>query len=194
MSIQVENKGIHIAKNPALYETAKSNAFDLIITGVSQILPAGVYEEIATQDDYLTGVQDVLRIAVDKASVPNFSITPIEVQRANMTIKFAGKPSFDAGSIVLDDFVGARVKDIILALKAQVYDVNRDIVHLASNYKHDWTLVEYNGDYSKVLRTWTLEGAWISDTSEGEFSHEDDGKRQITATVQYDRAVYNMEK
>lgn len=189
MSVNVNEKGLHIASNPELYEPAKSNAFDLLIPNLTNLLPQGVQDEMATDEDYLSGAQEVIRLSVDSASVPHFTLGKVEVKRANSTIKFASSPSWDSGTIKCTDFVGARTKDYLLALQAKAYDITTDKVRLASNYKFDWTLIEYTGDYSRRIRQWTLKGAWISGLSEEEFSHDGDGKRQISVTVEYDRAI-----
>lgn len=191
MSISIENKGLHIANNPSLYESAKSNAFDLIISADlnSNLLMEGVDESTATSDDYLSDAQEVIRIAVDESFVPHYTMGVTEIKRGNSTIKYASTPTWEAGTIKCTDFVGARVKDYLMAIRNKVYDVSKDVVNLASEYKHDWTLVEYTGDYSKVIRSWTLKGCWISQLDEDAFSHDSDGKRAISVTVQYDRAI-----
>ena len=57
-----------------------------------------------------------------------------------------------------------------------------------ADYKKTCTLVEYTQDYEQI-RSWTLYGCWISSLSEDDFDKENDGKRQIRATIVYDRAV-----
>ena len=191
--IELKNVGMHIAAHPELYEPARSNAYALFITGVEELIPAGMEENFARDSGvYLRNIQDTIHVAVDNSSVPHWNTTPIEVKYGNATIKYANAPTWESGTIVLNDFVGARVKDILLALQAQVYDAKTDMIKLATNYKHDWTLVEYNADMTEVIRTWTLKGAWISGLSEDSLSHSNSDKRQVTATVQFDRAIPEM--
>ena len=61
------------------------------------------------------------------------------------------------------------------------------------DYKKTCTLIEYTQDYEQV-RSWTLHGCWISNIDEEGFDKEGDGKRQISATIQYDRAEMNLPK
>lgn len=56
------------------------------------------------------------------------------------------------------------------------------------DYKKTCTLMEYTQDY-ELIRTWTLEGCFITKLSEGEFDRENDGKRKITVDISYDRAT-----
>lgn len=190
MSIDIKNKGIHISNNPALYESSKNNAFDLIIDASldSDLLMAGVDSSVASEDDYLNGAIDVIRMAVEESSIPHPKIGVNEVKRVNTTSKYAASVSYDEMSIKCTDFVGARVKDYLLAIQRQVYDELNDVVNLASEYKHDWTLVEYTGDLNNVIRKWTLKGCWISSISEENFS-QNDGTRSISVTVQFDRMI-----
>ena len=171
-----------------LYEPARNNAFVFTVSDkLNDLLPAGSSEN--TDNYYLTNMQETLKVAVASASVPTFELSTIEVRRGNSVIKFAGQPTFNSGSIKLNDFVGARVKDMLLAWQALAYDVTKDVVHAATNYKFDCTLTEYSVDYSKKIRSWTLKGCWISNIDDAEFTHESSDKRTLTATVQFDRAI-----
>ena len=179
----------HLADNPQLYEPARSNNFEFVITDIDDLIYAGVDKNTATEKDHITNGQEVLRVSVLSSSVPHFNLGKIEVKRGNNTIKFAGTPTFDDGTLVLNDYIGARTKDALLAWQALAYDVTNEKVHRATNYKKDCTLIEYSPDYQEVIRTWTLKGCWISGLSEPEMSAETNDKRTVTATVVYDRAI-----
>ena len=188
----VNNTGIgtyHLASNPELYEPSRNNAFEFLVTGIDKLLSAGVLKEEATNDDYLSNIQDVIKLSVAESSVPHFDLDVIEVKRGNSTMKFAGTPSFSEGSLKCNDYVGARTKDILLAWQALAYDVANDVVALAGNYKKDCTLIEYAPDYSRVVRKWTLKGCWVKSLSEGSFTHDSQDKRAIDVTIVYDRAI-----
>lgn len=180
----------HLADNPTLYEPARSNNFEFIITDIDDLLYAGT--DIASADNeknHITNGQEVLRVAVLSSTVPHFSIDKIEVKRGNNTIKYAGVPKFDDGTLVLNDYIGARIKDVLLAWQALAYDVITEKVSRATKYKKDCTLVEYSPDYEEVIRTWTLKGCWISALSEEAFSNESNDKRTVSATIVYDKAI-----
>ena len=179
----------HLADNPQLYEPSRSNNFEFIVTDIDNLIYAGVDKATATEQDYITNGQEVLRVSVLSSSVPHFTLSKIEIKRGNNTIKYAGTPTFDDGTLVLNDYIGARTKDILLAWQALAYDVTTEKVNRATAYKKDCTLVEYSPDYDEVIRTWTLKGCWISGLSEGEFSNENNEKRQVTATIVYDKAI-----
>ena len=129
----------------------------------------------------------MILISVNKAFVPHFTISPIELKRGNNTMKFAGTPSFGEGQIALTDFIGAGTKDILYAWQQKAYNVQTEKVGLAEDYKKDAYLLEYTPDY-QLVRTWKLKGCWISALSEDDYSHESADKHGINATIQYDKA------
>jgi len=171
----------YLTDNPKHYEIQRTNNFMFYIQGLS-----GSFN-IANNTYAATNADDVIRVSVSKASVPHFSQNPIEVKRGNNTMKFAGTPTFDAGEIELNDFIGAGTKDVLLAWQNQSYDVRTEKVGLASDYKRDAYLLEYTPDY-QLVRTWKLMGCWISKLSEGAYDHNSADKHSITATIEYDKA------
>ena len=106
-------------------------------------------------------------------------------------MKAAGLPTFSEGQLVIDDFIGADGRSILMAWQNQSYDVATQTVGYMSDYKKKATLVEFDPKY-KMVRQWTLSGCWISDLTPGEFDHDNGDKRQITATIQYDWAEMKM--
>ena len=196
--------GRHIASNLANYEAARTGFFTFIVDDLDGIVRAdyrGSREE-PTDSDKIAKAQEYLKLNVTSASVPHFSIAPLEYRRGNEQIKFAGVPTFEAGSIKVDDVVGLDTKSILMAWHALTYDVHTrkggrmgdwvdadGIQH--KGYKKTCTLAEYTQDY-ELIRSWTLYGCWISDLSEDDFDKENDGKRAISCTIQYDRAEMEL--
>ena len=179
----------HLADYNNLYEPARSNNFEFIVTGIDTLLKAGMDVETATEGDYIRNGQDTIRVSVVSSSVPHFTMSTIDVKRGNSTIHFAGTPTFGEGTLKLNDYIGAKTKDVLLAWQALAYDVRTEKVHFADNYKKTCELVEYSPDYDQVIRRWILKGCWISALSEGDFNNEDNSKREVTATIVYDRAI-----
>lgn len=178
----------HLSDNPAIYEPSRNNAFEFIVNDrVNTLVQAGV--TLPRDENWLSGVQDVIRLSVSEASVPHFDLSIIEVRRGNSTMKFAGTPTFGECTLKCNDYVGAKTKAVLLAWQALAYDVANDVVNLASNYKFDCKLVEYTTDFSKAIRSWTLKNCWVRSLSEGSFTHESSDKRSIDVTIVYDRAI-----
>lgn len=179
----------HISSNLENYEAARSGFFSLIVDDIDNIVNAAFSgdHKAAAAGDRIAKAQEHLKLNVVKAPVPHFSLQPLEYKRGNDTVKFAGVPTFKEGSMVVDDVVGIDTKSIIMAWQALAYDVHTRKGGRMKDYKKNCTLVEYTQDFEQI-RSWTMYGCWVSDIQEGEFDKENDGKRQITATIQYDRA------
>ena len=182
----------HLTNNPDIYEPARNNNFEFLVTGIDNLLRAGVDAETARETDYIKNGQEALRVAVESSSVPHFSLGVIEVKRGNNTAKYAGLPTFQSGSLTLKDYISvnsgySNPKDVMLAWQALAYNVRSEKISRASVYKKTCTLTEYSPDY-EVVRQWTLEGCWCSEVSEDNFSTENEGQRRFTATIVFDRA------
>ena len=184
----------HISTNLANYEAARTGFFSLIVDDIDNIISAafsGETEEAAASDR-ISRAQETLKLNVVKAPVPHFELKVNEYKRGNDTVKFAGVPEFRTGDITVDDVVGMDTKSILMAWQALAYNVYTRKGGRMKDYKKNATLIEYTQDFEQV-RSWTLYGCWISNITEGDFDKENDGKRQITATIQYDRAEMNLD-
>jgi hypothetical protein len=180
----------HISANLASYEAARSGFFTLEVSGLNEIRKAsysGVTDPTEASDKLDKKAEEYLKLNVVKANIPHFSIEPMKYTRGNDVIKFAGLPTFKDGEITVDDVVGLDTKSILMAWQGLAYNVHTRKGGRMKDYKKEATLYEYTQDF-ELVRKWNLHGCWISDINEGELDKENDGKRQITATVQYDRA------
>ena len=135
---------------------------------------------------------EALRLNVVKASVPNFTVTTHEYRRGNDVIKFAGVPEFKDGSITIDDVVGLDTKSILYAWQYLAYNPITRKGGRMKDYKKTCTLIEYTQDYEQI-RYWTLYGCFVTGIDEGDFDRENDGKRQLTVAISYDRATMNLQ-
>ena len=174
----------HFAANKELYEIQRGNNFDFIIdASLNGISAYG--NEIKT----FPNAQEFIRLSVSAASVPHFQQSPIEVRRGNTSVKYAGVLSWSSGSLECYDFIGAETKDILMAWQAKSGNPLYQTVGLQSEYKFDAHLIEYTPDYSQKVRTWKLDGCWISKIDEDGYSVDaGNSARKIRVTIEYDRA------
>lgn len=184
----------HISTNLANYEAARTGFFSLIVDDIDNIVNAAFSGDRrdATANDKIARAQEKLKLNVVKAPVPHFDLEVLKYKRGNDTVTFAGTPEFKNGDITVDDVVGLDTKSILMAWQALAYNVYTRKGGRMKDYKKQATLIEYTQDFEQV-RSWTLYGCWISSISESEFDKENDGKRQISATIQYDRAEMNLD-
>lgn len=184
----------HISTNLANYEAARTGFFSLIVDDIDNIINAAYSGEAsdATANDKIARAQETLKLNVVKASVPHFTLDVKQYKRGNDTVKFAGVPEFNQGSITVDDVVGLDTKSILMAWQALAYNVYTRKGGRMKDYKKTCTLIEYTQDFEQV-RSWTLYGCWVSSIDESDFDKENDDKRQISAKIEYDRAEMNLD-
>ena len=181
----------HLSDNPILYEPARSNTFEFIVPFSTQLSKAFIragyqgQESNAILDKSIS--EEYLRLSVVSATVPTFKQEPIVIRRGNSVMKAAGLPTFNEGSLVINDFIGADGKSALMAWQNLSYDVRTEKVGRMKDYKKDCYLLEYTPDY-QLVRQWLLKGCWISGITMSEFNQEQGEKRTISATIQYDCA------
>ncbi len=178
-----------LADNPNLYEIQRENNFEFVVTDIDNILRAGAIGDEANAR--IVNAQEVLRVSVVSAPIPHFSQNAIEIRRGNSVVKAAGVPTFNAGTLTVNDYIGADTKAVRMAWQNLSYNVKTEKVGLMSDYKKDAYLIEYTPDYQQV-RKWRLHGCWISSLSESDYNQENNGKHSISATIEYDRAEIDM--
>lgn len=169
----------HLADNTnVLYDVQRTNNFELIIpiNGITGVDGAAI-----------PNAEEIIRVSVDGTTVPHFTQNPISVRRGNNEIKFAGVPTFGSGSITLIDYIGANTKEAIMAWQNESYDVKTEKVGLVTDYKRNCSLLEYSPDY-QLIRTWKMYGCWVSGISEDNFENENNNKKKINVTIEYDHA------
>lgn len=184
----------HISTNLENYEAARSAFFTLIVDDLTNLLKPDYTGEIdaATESDYIKNAQEVLKLNVVKAPVPTFGVSTEEFRRGNDVVKFAGLPTWDSGgTIEVDDIVGLDTKSIVMAWLYLAYNPHTRKGGRMKDYKKTATLCEYTQDY-ELIRSWTIEGIFVTKVSEDEFDRTADGKRQLHVEFSYDRATVNL--
>lgn len=184
MAIKQDQGSYHFSANKDIYEIQRGNNFEFILDPKLNNITAW-----GNDAKSFPNAQEYIKLSVAAASIPHFSQTAIEVRRGNTAVKYAGVISYPAGSIQCYDFIGAQTKDILMAWQAKSGDPYKQTVGQQKDYKYDCTLLEYPPDYSEVVRTWKLDGCWVSEISESDFSVDEDGSRRVSVTIQYDRAI-----
>ena len=187
----------HISSNLANYEAARNAFFTLIVDDLSNLVSPDFTGDSSTASDGdripERVAQEVLKLNVIKCPVPHFSLKTEEYRRGNEVVKFATTPEWDSGTIVVDDIVGQDTKSLLQSWFYLGYNPNTRKGGRMKDYKKRCTLCEYTQDY-ELIRTWTLEGCFITKLEEDDFDRENDGKRQIRATLSYDRATVALPK
>lgn len=184
----------HISSNLANYEAARTGFFSLIVDDIDNIVNAAFSGDpsTATDKDKIARAQEILKLNVVGAPVPHFKVNTLSYKRGNDTVNFAGTPEFSGGTITVDDVVGLDTKSILMAWQALTYNVYTRKGGRMKDYKKNCTLIEYTQDFEQI-RSWTLYGCFITEITEDDFNKESDNKRQIKASIIYDRAEMNLD-
>lgn len=183
-----------ISQNLSDYEAARTSFFTFIVNAdqLTNLLKpdyTGDPADATAADYYKPEVAfDTLRLNVIKCPVPHFELATHEYRRGNDVVKFAGVPTFNSGSITVEDVVGKDTKSLLLAWQYLAYNPHTRKGGRMKDYKKSCTLCEYTQDY-ELVRTWHLEGCFITKITEEDFDRENDGKRQLTVDFVYDRAT-----
>ena len=183
----------HISTNLRNYEAARSGFFTLVVDDLTNLLKPNFKGEAdeATDADKISNAQTVLKLNVVAATVPQFTLGTEEFRRGNDTVKFATTPTWDGGSLTVDDIVGLDTKSLLLSWLYLAYNPHTRKGGRMADYKKTATLCEYTQDY-ELIRTWTLEGVFITKVGDDEFNREQDGKRQLKVEFSYDRAIMDL--
>lgn len=187
-----ENFGAyHLANNPKMFEPARTNNFRFVVTDLDNILRVGFNAEDTGPGARIANAQEVLEFSVSKATIPQFTQEEIVIRRGNSVMKAAGLPTFNDGSLVINDYIGADGKSVLMAWQNLSYNVDTQMVGYMGDYKKNCWLIEYDPQY-KMVRQWVLYGCWVSGISQEDFDMENGGKRMITATIKYDYAKMQL--
>lgn len=180
----------HLAANPTMYEPVRTNNYRFLAKfDTVQLLKVG--ENPADRNSYIRDGQEILDFSVSQFDVPHFTQTPIEVRRGNSRVLYAGVPSWNNGSLIINDLVGADGKSVLLAWQSLSYNVLDDTISNASKYKINATVMEYTAD-NKLVRYWDLIGCWVAGLQEDSWNSDDGNKKRVTATIAYDRAIPHL--
>lgn len=186
-----------ISSNLRNYEAGRTGFFVLKVYGLNNLLPPDYTGDpaAAKPNNFLNEevTAESLTLNVVKCPIPHFEVATKEYRRGNDVVKFAGVPTWTTGDIVVDDVVGLKTKSILLAWLYKAYNPHTRKGGRMVDYKKSADLYEYTQDY-ELVRTWHIEGIFITKLDEPPFDKENDDKKQITASFVYDRATCTDEE
>ena len=173
---------LHIANNATTYQPVRQNNFRFFITDEK-------FNSLLSSDgsQTFTDGRDILDFSVVKFDVPHFSQETIEIKRGNSKVYYAGVPTWNEGSLVINDFYTADGKSILMAWQALSYNEANDTIPSSDVYKMTASVNEYLPD-NTLVRSWDLEGCWVKEITEDGWDNESGNKKTVTAKIRFDRA------
>lgn len=141
--------------------------------------------EIALDD---AGDQILIMQGLQSFEAPRESNEEIALDYANERRYVAGKAEYQAGPLVINDYVDQGVASAVIKWRRQVYNAETGSIGLARDYKKnaDLTLISPN---QNTVRIWKLLGIWPQAVEYGNLDMSANDKVQIGVILRYDRAV-----
>lgn len=173
----------HMTKDPSRFEPQRTNNFEVVINFKKDLTSYsnGKPINIISKND----ASKSIRLAVANFSAPQANLNVLKVPYQNNIVKYAGKPDFPESSITFHDFIGLDVEEILSAWFELAYNLEKETIGSAEDYKQSAILYEYSPDGSTV-RSWNLKGVWLSSYNLGEFAQDGGDVRKVTGALQYD--------
>lgn len=152
------------------WEVQRTNHFELIITELT--VPA-----------------EIIRMACESVKIPSINVETTELRHGNEIVKVATNPSFDGGSIVMKDAIGADLEMAIWNWFSLVLDIENDsVMGLVVDYKKTTRLIQYSPNNS-VSRTWKCSGVFPTSFDAGDLSYASPDKKLITCNLSVDKCI-----
>lgn len=126
-----------------------------------------------------------LELIMQRAFLPKVTLNPIELRHGNEALKFAGAASWEGGQITILDTLSKTELNLLLDWFNETYDTETGTLGLAKDYKKTATIYEYAAD-GRYVRSWPIEGAWISSTDLGTLDATSDALKEISFVIQID--------
>lgn len=182
----------HIANNGLEYNPQRKNTFMLIVHDLNNLPRVGAVAGSTGTENVIANGQEQIMIGLKSCSVPVITQSPIEIDRMNSKIKFAGKPTFNTLDMEAYDYMGSDVKDTLLAWQNLSYNGKYDYVGRAASYKKKCELLQLTPD-AQIVRYWDIYGAWLGSVTPGSFDMTDgDTAQTVQAELIYDYAEMHL--
>lgn len=155
----------HLSNNKT-YEIQRSNHFEVIVSDLG--------EEFT--------------LTVQRCSLPEMTIGIVELTHGNSKSKVAGQLEFADGSMDIKDAILPDIEDRCYKWFCKAVNPETGKMGWASDYKRDILVNQFAPD-GTYIRTWKLQGAWITTFTPGEMDMTNPEAKLISLTIAYDKAI-----
>lgn len=134
---------------------------------------------------------DALTLSTQSLGSFKKSYGVIEDFYGNDSVKFAGKPQYQAVQWTIKGYCGIDSQEALNELDSEVFDARTERVGRPSNYMKDAYVLRDSGDgNAKYSRIWKWRGVWISEIDWGDADYTASDIVRFTCTLQVSRAIY----
>lgn len=157
-----------LAAGNTQYEYVRQNTWEVIIAGIDSILTAAT------------------------VTIPGYTLTQGELFHFNDRVKYATMPNPGNCTIEIRDAINPLVLAELWAWFKQIYDPNTRQMGLASTYKRQGQIFQYD-PVGNLIRTATLTGVWptTSPVPAGALDYSKQDPVLITLTLSVDQVSYD---
>lgn len=124
-------------------------------------------------------------LSVSRCSLPEMTINAIEVAHGNSKVKVAGGVDMGEGSLDVRDSILPDIEKKLQDWQHKAYNPKTGKMGWVDEYKRDCSVIQYAPD-GTYLRTWKMEGCWITGFTPGDMDYENPDKKMISLTLAYD--------
>jgi hypothetical protein len=131
---------------------------------------------------------------VVSAARPQVQFPEITLPIYNSTVYLAGKPTWQALSVVVRDDASGEIQRLVGEQIQKQFDFQEQASAAAGNdYKFKLTIQMLDGargvSTPNILEAWELYGCYLADINYGELNYGENNAMQITLSIRYDNAV-----
>ena len=159
------------------FEPLRANNFRLFIDGVGV---GGSAIGVGALADF--------SLAVTKAFTPNESSEVAEVGVDNEKIYYAGRQTYEAGSVSIRDYVDLTGAAVLREWRKLVYNPATGQMGYKKDYAGTARIVQYDPKGS-IVRTWKLLKVWPISVNYGDRDQSSVDQVSIEVSFRYDKAI-----
>lgn len=169
------------------FEPQRTNNFYMSISGLSNLRPAGGGDYSPKIRAMLNNMSDDITLSIKNGFTPKENISVLTVPYGNSEVKFAGRPTYDEGTIIWNDYYDKDIELILKAWQKAAYNAEKGFVGDASNYKLTAIMTMCSPGYT-VERSWRIHGCWLANVNGDDMGNEGNSIRTLSAQFVYDWA------
>lgn len=162
------------------FEPLKANNFRLFITS------AGKSGTTITADALAS-----FSLAVTKSFAPSESSEVAEIGIDNEKVYYAGRQTYEAGSVSVRDYVDAVGAGAIAEWRKKIYDPGTGKMGYKAEYAGTANLVQYDPKGS-IVKQWQLVNIWPVSVNYGEMDQASTDHVSIEVSFRYDKAILTI--
>lgn len=130
---------------------------------------------------------ETLALSLRDFAGPSMTVDPMTLRTGNGEMKYAGVPTVGTSAISFTDYIGMDTERILLAWYTQCHNPKNDKIGFKEYYSNDGLLYKWAPNGTRVI-DWRLQGCWINEYNQGNYSRQNPEFRQFSTTIQYDKA------